>query len=232
MPQGIQGAKGKVVRVRADAPARERVLVAWFKNYDPGKTGTRKKEGGLAELYVESFFSAYFNVPTIDPSEVIEAGDELTKTAAYTSTQRSGVEFSAAGEPVQIEGFTKSKNSVITRAPRGIRVIVPSQETREVTYKNKKYGLSKTASCTFPYFFNVFMCKQLIGTMLRNNQPLRIKINGKRYQWKKYKEERHTDSDGTVADSGAWILTAPKAVETELPFVDDDYYRETFIANM
>ncbi|MDJ1180800.1 hypothetical protein PJF56_18225 [Roseofilum sp. BLCC_M91] len=216
------------------APERQRVVVAWFMHKDPGKSGTRKPIGGSAELYVEKFFAAYFNVPTVEVSEQTEAKGILKQVAAYTSTDRAGLLFTEDGTAKQVEGYVSAKDLVIKRTPAGKRIIIPSQETRTVTGKsNKKYVVSKTASCTVPRFFNSFMCQQLMGCLLRTNEPSQMKIAGKRYRWKKFPTGRFTDPEGSIlAEAGAWCLTTEFDATRDLPFVDADRIREPYIMNM
>ncbi len=58
-------AGGKVTRISESSPERVRVLVVYFHHKDPGRTGTRKPYGGVVQMFVEKYFAAYFNVPTV-----------------------------------------------------------------------------------------------------------------------------------------------------------------------
>ncbi|MBP0043384.1 MAG: hypothetical protein J7545_15660 [Roseofilum sp. SBFL] len=232
---GIEAAQGSVVPVAENASERERVLVAWFQSRDPGQSGTRKLYGGLVELFVEKIFNSYFNVPVVAQQDDEEVTNYLKKTNAYTSTQRAGLEFTEQGVSKQVAGFVGTKNLALKRKPAGKRIIVPSQQTRLLTRQGtaKKYYVSKTASCTVPKWFNVLMCLQLMGTMLKAKKPKQIRIAGKRYRWRKFPVGRATDpGTGLIQEAGAFVLSAEFNKSTHLPFVPDDNILETYTMNM
>lgn len=233
MPQGIEAAKGRVVRISANAPERTRVLVAWFEMRDPGREGTRKPYGGLLEMFVETPFVKYFGVPEVPATEVAKASKFLQEVEAHQSRHRNGLAFTENGEVKQVAKHTKAANLVIKRAPAGKRIIVPSQEVREYMVGNRKYALSKTASCTIPRFLSVVASLQLIGTMIRKNHPLRVKIAGKRYDFTEHKTGRETDPDtNLVADSGAWVITSLNQLKTDLSFVPEENFLAKKTMNM
>ncbi|MBP0011337.1 MULTISPECIES: hypothetical protein [unclassified Roseofilum] len=226
-------AGGKVTRISESSPERVRVLVVYFHHKDPGRTGTRKPYGGVVQMFVEKYFAAYFNVPTVAISGQTEARNTNRQTNAYTSHQRANQEFTEQGTPKQVEGYVGGRNLVLKRQPAGKRIIVPSQETRTVRVGGKAYYVSKTASCTVPRFFNTTMCLQLMGTMIKAKHPLQLRIAGKRYLWKKYEAGVFTDpGTNLVNEAGAWVINTEFDRSTHLPNVQEDHLYADVVMNI